>query len=127
MGSMSYVKGEKFSASGSVLLNGYTDFAEKAWHTLPVEINGNLRWAMNKKLTLRSDLYMFTGGNYLKADGKAYDLKGGVDLSAGAEFSIKSNISAWLDVNHVLNDKYERWNAYPVFGINLLGGMIVKF
>jgi hypothetical protein len=50
-----------------------------------------------------------------------------VDLSVGAEYKIKTNLRAWLDINNVLNDTYERWHAYPVFGINLLGGMIINF
>ena len=54
-------------------------------------------------------------------------LKGSTDISAGAEFKINSKFSAWLDLNNILNNKYQRWNNYPVYGLNVIGGVIVHF
>ena len=80
-----------------------------------------------KKLSLRGNFYLFAGGNYLSRDGKDLDLTGGIDLSLGAEYQVNKRMAAWLNVNNIFNDKYERWHAYPVYGINLLAGMSVRF
>jgi hypothetical protein len=32
-----------------------------------------------------------------------------------------------MDVNNIFNTKYERWNNYPVYGLNLMGGVRVNF
>jgi hypothetical protein len=50
-----------------------------------------------------------------------------VDWNVGAELSVLKNLSAWLQINNLLNDKYQRWNQYTVLGINVLGGIIFKF
>ena len=54
------------------------------------------------------------------SDGSQKNLKGGTDISAGAEFKINKQFSAWLDFDNILNSKYERWNNYPVMDCRLL-------
>ena len=55
------------------------------------------------------------------------NLKGGTDISAGAEFKINKQFSAWLDFDNILNSKYERWNNYPVYGLQVIGGILIHF
>jgi hypothetical protein len=129
-GDLSYIDQDKFTVTAGLTLNGYTGFNEnnKAWNTVPMEINGSLRWWAFKQVLLKADLYMFGGGNYLdkiSTDGKLF--KSGTDLSAGMEFKINKNFSAWLDVNNIFNNKYARWHNYEVLGLNVLGGLRVSF
>ena len=76
---------------------------------------------------LKADFYMFGGGNYLEKGNKSVPFKPGSDLSAGVEFKINKQFSAWLDVNNIFNNKYERWHNYQVYGLNLLGGIRFDF
>lgn len=126
---VSYVNQDKFTLSAGFNVNAYTGLQvnKKAWHTFPLEVTGSFRWLAFDKLILKSDLYIFEGGNALAKGGGSIPLQGGFDLSAGAEYKINKQFSAWLDVNNILNDKYERWNNYPVYGLNVLGGIIIKF
>ncbi len=129
-GDLSYIDQDRFTATAGVTLNGYTGFNEnnKAWNTVPMEINGSLRWWAFKQVLLKADFYMFGGGNYLDKNNTTGKLfKSGADLSAGMEFKINKNFSAWLDVNNILNNKYERWHNYEVLGLNVLGGLRVSF
>jgi hypothetical protein len=32
-----------------------------------------------------------------------------------------------LDVNNLLNQKRQRWENYPTFGMNILGGISARF
>ena len=127
-GDIGYINQDKFSLTGGVTLNGYTGIKNhaKAWNTLPLEITGSMRWWAYKRLLIKGDIYIFGGANS-NADQVAVSLKGGTDLSAGLEFKINKQFSVWLDANNILDDRYERWRNYPVYGINFLGGIIVNF
>ena len=76
---------------------------------------------------LKADFYFFNGGNYLTKNNSSRPLTGGTDLSAGAEFKINKQFSAWINLNNILNDKYERWHNYPVYGVNATAGILINF
>jgi hypothetical protein len=128
-GDFSYINQDKFTLNGGVTLNGYTGMQthSRAWNTLPFEARASLRWWAFQKLVLKSDLYIFGGGNSLAKGNTSKSFGGGTDLSAGAEYQINKQFSAWIDVNNVLNDTYQRWMNYPVYGLNLMGGIIIRF
>lgn len=128
-GDISYINQDKFTATAGVTFNGYTGLKvnEKAWNTVPMEITGSIRWWAFERLLLKGDFYLFAGGKSLRSDNRAISFSGGSDLSAGAEYKINRQFSAFFDVNNILNDKYERWHNYEVYGVNLLGGVIFRF
>ncbi len=128
-GDLSYIVQDKFSASAGVTFNGYTGMNAnaRAWNTIPMEINGSVRWWLFKQALVKADFYMFAGGNYLVKGNQGFNFKPGADLSIGAEFRISRQFTAWLDVNNVLNNKYERWHRYEVYGLNLVGGIRFDF
>ena len=128
-GDINYVNQEKFTLTAGVTFNGYTGMTvnDKAWHTLPMEFTSSLRWFAFDKLLLKGDFYFFNGGNYLTKGGGSAPLSGGTDLSAGAEYKINKQFSAWMNANNILNDKYERWHNYQVYGLNLTAGVLIHF
>ncbi len=126
-GDLSFVTQDKFTITTGLTLNGYTGFTSKAWNTVPLEVNASLRWWAFKQVLLKSDFYAFGGGNYIEKGNVTKTFKGGTDLSAGMEFKVNKTFSAWLDVNNILNSKYERWHNYEVYGLNVLGGVRVTF
>jgi hypothetical protein len=128
-GDLSYINQDKFTVTAGLTFNGYTGMQNnaKAWNTVPMEFTSSLRWWAFKQVMLKADFYAFAGGNYLANGNIAQPFKGGSDLSAGTEFKVNKMFSAWLDVNNILNDKYERWHNYQVYGLNLVGGVRVNF
>jgi hypothetical protein len=128
-GDISYINQDKFTLTAGVTFNGYTGLQNnpRAWNTVPMEITGSLRWWAFKQVMLKCDLYAFGGGNYLAKNNTANSFGGGTDLSAGLEFKINKMFSAWLDINNLFNNKYQRWHNYEVYGLNLLGGVRVSF
>lgn len=128
-GDISYINGEKFTATAGITLNGYTLMKSnaRAWNTLPLEFNASLRWWALKQVLLKADFYAFGGSHYLLKGNTDAIFKPGSDLSAGIEFKISKRFSAWMDVNNILNDKYQRWHNYEVYGLNFLGGVKVNF
>jgi len=128
-GDVSYVSKEKFTATAGLTYNGYVLMKDnaKAWNTIPMEFNTSLRWWAFKQVLLKADFYAFSGSFYLDKGNVAKAFKPGSDLSAGIEFKINKTFSAWMDVNNILNNKYQRWHNYEVYGLNLLGGVRVNF
>ncbi|HMG83596.1 MAG TPA: hypothetical protein VK559_11220, partial [Ferruginibacter sp.] len=128
-GEASYISEEKLTITAGFTTNTYAGFTDnkRAWGTVPFELNASARWQAFKRLLLKSDLVAFAGGPYITKGDATKTSAGGVDLSAGAEFSVVKRVSLWLDVNNILNDKYQRWNNYQVYGINFVGGLLVKF
>lgn len=128
-GDMGFISQDKFTITGGLTFNGYNGMKDndRAWGTIPVELNASLRWWAFKQVLIKSDFMAFSGGAFLLKDGSDIKLGGGTDLSAGLEFAINKKFSAWLDINNIFNNKYQRWNAYPVYGLNILAGAIIKF
>ena len=128
-GDVSYVNKEKFTVTAGITYNGYVLMKDnaKAWNTIPMEFTSSLRWWAFKQVLLKADFYAYGGSFYLDKGNKAKAFKPGSDLSAGAEFKISKMFSAWLDVNNILNNKYQRWHNYEVYGLNLVGGVRVNF
>lgn len=128
-GSITYLLQDKLSMNAALTLNGYTGLQSnaRAWGTLPMEAKGNVSWWPIKKLMLKGDIYMFGLTKYLAKGNIPNDEQGGSDLSLGAAYKINKQFSAWLDANNVFNDKYQRWHGYPVYGFNVMAGILIRF
>ncbi len=127
-GEMSYTQGEQFSATAGLTIRNFRTKQEyRAWGMLPLELNANMRWEILKDLWLKADLWAFEGASFRALDKSARTGKGGFDLNAGLEFKINRQLNLWLQMNNLFNNKYQRWNQYPVYGFNILGGVIFSF
>ena len=128
-GELGYTVEEKFSVITSLNFNQYTGLQgqDKAWGLIPLELNTALRLQIIKDLWLKGDLFAWNGPRYLRKDGSDGKLKGAFDLNAGLEFKIQKNISLWTQFNNIFNKEYQRWNQYPVYGFNFVGGIIFSF
>ena len=123
---MSFISQDKFTITGGVTFNGYTDMRDndKAWGTIPLELTASMRWWAFKQVMLKSDFRAFTGGPYLVKGDVSKTLSGAADLSAGIEFAINKKFSAWMDVNNLFNNKYERNLKNIVIELNIIGNKI---
>jgi len=128
-GELGYTIEEKFSLITSLQVNNFTGIKgqKKAWGLMPLEFNTALRLQIIKDLWLKSDLFVFGGSRYLKKNGDVGKLNGAIDLNAGLEFRITKNINLWSQFNNLTNKQYQRWNQYPVYGFNFVGGIIFNF
>ncbi len=128
-GEIGYTVEEKFSFITSLYLNQFSGLRGQpyAWGLLPLELNTALRIQVVKDLWIKGDLFGWSGPKYLRKDGNDANLKGAFDLNAGLEFKVQKNISVWAQFNNIFNKQYQRWNQYPVYGFNLVGGIIFTF
>lgn len=128
-GALSYINQDKFTVTAGLTLNGYTNnkVNEKAWNTVPLEFSASMRWWAFERFMLKSDFFMFSGGKYLDYGNVGKAFSGGSDFSVGAEYKVNKQFSAFLDLNNIFANKYQRWHNYEVYGFNALGGIIVRF
>ncbi len=128
-GEVGYAVGEQFTASAGLTFNQFTrlDKEDKAWGLIPMEFKAGLRWQLIKDLWLTSDLWTWNSPRYLGINGESYKGDNAFDLNAGAEFRITKALNLWVQFNNILNNEYQRWNQYQVFGFNVLGGITYSF
>ena len=128
-GELNYIQGEDFTASASL---NYQQFHKlqtqaKAWGLLPLELNTSLKWQAFKDFWAKVDLFAFDGAKYRAFNGEDFKGDGAFDMNAGVEFRITRQLNLWVQMNNLFNKKYERWHQYPVYGFNILGGIVFSF
>lgn len=128
-GEIGYTLQEKLSLLGGLTYRQFTSLqtADKAWGLLPLEVTGALRWKMFKDLQLKADVFFWDGSHYRNRNLATFKLDPAADLNIGAEFSVMPKLNLWVQLNNVLNNRYQRWNQYEVLGLNVLGGVVYSF
>ena len=115
--------------TGTLSQNAYSpNKEERAWGLPSLDWNIAAKYMLlPEKAFVKANLYVQNGVNYKNAQGQADRLGGLVDLSVGAEYWFAKNIGAFVDANNILNNKRERWQNYPTFGLNIYGGVTARF
>lgn len=132
-GEIAWTRGEDISWTNAITLTHYSKVQGELapWGLVPLEITSSLRWQLFKDFFLKGDLYGYGAAPYQqKLSATTYkDATGqsGVDVNAGVEFKVTRALNLWLQMNNIFNDKYQRWNQYPVYGFNILGGIVFSF
>ncbi|MDR0970006.1 MAG: hypothetical protein LBM67_05670 [Lentimicrobiaceae bacterium] len=126
----------KFNVEGSFKLNNYSmDKLENPWYKPNYELTLEAFYNINDRL--KANLGMVSNGKknvlYLTSiDEKSYDyetksIKAWIDLQVGADYNINELFSVYAQCTNLLNKKYELFDNYPVYGIQLFGGIKVRF
>ncbi len=120
---------KNFDAAATVSVNAYDlDNQEKAWHLPATEFNVNAKYKMlEEKLLLKGELFIANGVPFQTAAGVSDNLNALLDVSAGAEYILTDNFSAFLDINNLLDNNRERWNSYQTYGLNVMIGIQGRF
>ena len=120
---------EKFSIITGLTFNQFSGLQDnaRAYGLIPLELKAAMRLQIIKDLWLKTDFFAWDGARYQFKDGTSGKLDGAMDLSAGLEFKITKNINLWTQFNNVFNKEYRRWNQYPVYGFNFVGGVVFSF
>ena len=118
-----------FELQGNLVQNFFDlNGNEKAWHLPGLEANVGARYhLLDEKLVVKADAWSATGVHTLGSDGEAKRLGGLFDLSIGARYQILEKLGVWIQANNITHNRRERWERYPSFGFNILGGVLVRF
>ncbi len=103
------------------------DTEEEAWHLPSFSSSLFAQYsAIDQKLIVRGGLLIESGAPWRVDSQTAEKLKGMFDLSFSADYYINKNIGAFVQVNNIAGTKHERWQGYPVYGINGVAGVLVR-
>jgi hypothetical protein len=127
---------EAFRVDGKLELKEYSLKDElNAWHYPAMRLSSNASFKIAQKFRLTADVF-------LQGDSKAkiYDvatlepsdytiktLKAFADLGVGASYQHDKKIGAFLKINNILGNEYQRFLYYPNYGFNILGGFTYGF
>lgn len=119
---------EKFFIQFATTLYNYNvTIQDQAWGLPKFDTDVNLRYTIAKKLNLRFQLYAY--GERFRRDPFATEgedvkkLPAFMDVNIMADYRYKKNISFFVNANNISNSRYQKWYAYPSFGLNLLAGI----
>ena len=59
--------------------------------------------------------------------GEFHSPDGYFDVNAHVGYQITNRFTAFLKANNIASQGYEKWQAYPVQQLQILGGVIYKF
>lgn len=95
---------------------------EQAWH-LP-NYTVHLSNFYNIQDVFVVDFSIFLQGNTYNKVGSQIVENGGVtDISLGVDYQYHKNLSFYLDLNNLLNQKYNLWSKYSTIGFNFMTGL----
>ncbi len=97
------------------------------WGQPNLKIKGDFMVVPIRKLTVTAYLALLNGIYARDASHNPVKLNMIADLGANAEYQLISRLSAFVQVSNLFSDKYQRWNGYPVYGLNIYGGLRLKF
>lgn len=123
-----YTQAQNLSAGLDVSYYNYYQGTQKlAWHQPEIQLKGDITVQPMEKLWLSGYVFYLDGIHSI--DSKGFVISHGpvFDLGIGANYAILNRLNLFLQINNVLNSKYERWQGYQAYGINIYGGLQLKF
>ncbi len=107
--------------------NFYSHISGEVWHQPGITFGADVSATVLKKLVItgylnvQDELYAFDKGN------KKIKMDTIIDLGVGAEYEFIKRLSAFINAYNLLNNTYQRWYGYDVYGFNVYGGIRLKF
>ncbi len=109
-------------------MNYYEKPYAQVWNEPNAQFKADLVFHPMSQLTVTA-YSLLLDGIHAKDSVTGNDLKMNaiLDVGAGAEYAFIPKLSAFLNVNNLLNNRNERWYGYPSYGFNIYGGLRLKF
>lgn len=123
-----YNVADAFSAGVSASLFSYYQHTfDRVWHEPGIRLKGDIIWYPVPALSVTAYLNMMDQIYALNQFHEEKKLDAVFDLGGGAEYSFIPRLSAFVNLNNLLNNAYQRWYRYDAFGANVYGGLRLKF
>ncbi|TAH27505.1 MAG: hypothetical protein EAZ07_01120 [Cytophagales bacterium] len=101
-----------------------------AWHRPTSKINCYSTYNLNNKIYFNFNFY-YIGGikarQFSVENSKDIELPSIIDLSLKVEYKVSNSFSAFIELNNLLNKKYQLYQYYPSLGANFLIGLTYSF
>lgn len=109
----------------------YYDYYQKSfahvWQEPTMRLNVDFSVHVLQGLNVTAYSRLLDGIYVLNEAGQSMKLNPAFEIGGAAEYQIVPRLSAFLTVNNLFNNKYQRWYHYQVYGFNIFGGLRLKF
>ena len=127
-GAVRYTQSTKWSAGVSTDFYKYYQGTQTyVWQQPTLNIKGDISVNPLKDLSVTGYVAVLGGMYTLNYQGKPVMMTPVTDIGAYAEYKLGGRINVFLQASNLLNSKYERWNHYQSYGLNVYGGLRLKF
>ncbi|GAB3797399.1 TonB-dependent receptor [Spirosoma humi] len=128
-GQLAYARKDKFRSSLKADYFNYSlDRLEQAWGRPQVAATWSNSYSLDKKLFITADLYVYQGiKNKNLTSGVVYTLKPIYDANVKIDYFLGKQISAFVSLNNIFGQNYQRYLYYQTQGLNFLGGISYSF
>ncbi|MEZ5015424.1 MAG: hypothetical protein R2800_00075 [Flavipsychrobacter sp.] len=107
--------------------NFYKHSFVEVWHMPGIEFGADVAASPIKHLTITGYLSVKDELYALDKNNKKVKLNTIIDLGVGAEYEFIKRLSAFVNAYNLLNSGYQRWYGYDAYGMNVYGGIQLKF
>lgn len=126
---LGYNQKDKFRSNLKVEVYRYAlDRLEEAWGRPQIAGSWSNSYMLNRKLFVTADLYFYQGiKNKNFVTGEVITLKPIVDANLKIDYFLGRQLSAFVSLNNIVGQNYQRYLYYKVQGLNFLGGISYSF
>ena len=123
---------QKINAGILAEYNNYEMNSKFAYHLPSIVGQGFAKYNVQNKFYLGAQLFYYgeqlaKNTSVIPTDPETIKLKGILDFNLTVDYKYNKRLGAFLYLNNILSTKHQRWNQYPNYGINLLGGISYQF
>jgi len=112
---------------GGTYTNYYQSTYAHVWHEPSFKLHADFSFRPLKDLQITAYNRMMDGMFALNSFNQIEKLPTIFDLGLGGEYQFVSRLSTFINLNNLLNQKYQRWYNYNAYGFNIYGGLRLKF
>ncbi len=105
----------------------YNTTEKYVWGLPAVNVKADITAIPVKKLTTSGYIALLGGIHARDIAHNVVNLNMIADIGVNAEYQFIPRLSAFAQVSDLLGSKYQYWYTYPVYGINIYGGIRLKF
>ncbi len=99
----------------------------EAWYMPKNEFDFGIDMYLTRRMAINLYSYFAAGRQARALDGSIVDLKTIADVNLGFFYAHSSKVSAFLKLNNIAHQKYEKWYGYEVNGFNAMFGLVFAF
>ncbi len=126
---LNYNRFEKFRIGTNFTYYSYNPSSTlHAFQRPDFEWNTKISGTIGSKLTLHSNIFVI-GTRYARyiSEYESTKLPIIADINMGADYRISKYLSAFINLNNLTNQTYQRWFNYPTYGLNGIAGVTFIF
>lgn len=128
-GGLFYDLNPDWRISANILYNSWkTDIQAAAWHRPTFQSSLGIQYNLQRKIYFNAEMYYISGIQGINlVNNNTVKLSDIADLSLKTEYRFSNTFSAFLELNNILSQKYQRYLYYQVKGFNVLAGLTYSF